>query len=59
VLDALPAQDKADLIGHSFFPNLISAPFHAGLLQAFVFAAIACLIAAAASWSRGAARPKG
>jgi MFS family permease len=53
VLDALPAADKADLIGHSFFPNLISAPFHAGLMEAFVFAAIACLIAAAASWSRG------
>jgi MFS family permease len=53
VLDALPAADKADLIGHSFFPNLIAAPFHAGLTEAFVFAAIACLIAAAASWSRG------
>ncbi|HEY4169328.1 MAG TPA: MFS transporter, partial [Reyranella sp.] len=53
VLDALPAADKADLIGHSFFPNLISAPFHAGLMEAFVFAAIACLVAAAASWSRG------
>jgi hypothetical protein len=53
VLDALPAADKADLIGHSFFPNLISAPFHAGLTEAFVFAAIACLVAAAASWSRG------
>jgi len=53
VLDALPPADKADLIGHSFFPNLISAPFHAGLMEAFVFAAIACLVAAAASWSRG------
>jgi len=53
VLNALPAPDKATLIGHSFFPDLISAPFHAGLTEAFVFAAIACLIAAAASWSRG------
>ncbi|HWV02246.1 MAG TPA: MFS transporter [Devosia sp.] len=53
VLNALPASDKAALIGHSFFPDLISAPFHAGLTEAFVFAAIACLIAAAASWSRG------
>jgi len=53
VLNALPAPDKAALIGHSFFPDLISAPFHAGLTEAFVFAAIACLIAAAASWSRG------
>ncbi|HEY4200279.1 MAG TPA: MFS transporter [Devosiaceae bacterium] len=58
VLDALPAQDKADLIGHSFFPNLISAPFHAGLMEAFIFAAIACLVAAAASWSRGSHQPR-
>jgi MFS family permease len=53
VLNALPASDKAALIGHSFFPDLISAPFHAGLTEALVFAACACLIAAAASWSRG------
>jgi MFS family permease len=53
VLNALPAPDKAALIGHSFFPDLISAPFHAGLTEAFVFAAIACLIADAASWSIG------
>jgi MFS family permease len=53
VLDKLPAADKATLTGHSFFSDLISAPFHAGLMEAFVFAALACLIAAAASWSRG------
>ena len=53
VVAALPAADRATLTGHSFFPNLISTPFHAGLTEAFVFAAVACLIAAAASWSRG------
>jgi MFS family permease len=53
VLSALPASDKAALIGHGFFPDLISAPFHAGLTEAFIFATIACLIAAIASWSRG------
>ncbi|HVW93021.1 MAG TPA: MFS transporter [Devosia sp.] len=53
VLDKLSAADRSALVGHSFFPDLISAPFHAGLTEAFVFAAIACLIAAAASWSRG------
>ena len=36
-----------------FFPHLISEPFRNGLHEAFVFAIVACLIAAAASWSRG------
>jgi hypothetical protein len=27
-----------ELTGHSYFPNLISAPFHAGLTAAFIFA---------------------
>ncbi|HTJ59246.1 MAG TPA: MFS transporter [Devosiaceae bacterium] len=58
VLAALPAADRTALTGHTFFPDLISAPFHAGLTEAFVFATIACLIAAAASWSRGSARPQ-
>jgi hypothetical protein len=53
VLGKLPQADQAELTGHSFFSDLISAPFHAGLTEAFIFAAIACLIAAAASWSRG------
>jgi MFS family permease len=37
----------------TFFPSLISAPFHAGLHTAFDFATAACLVAAAASWLRG------
>jgi MFS family permease len=53
VLGKLPAADQAALTGHSFFSDLISAPFHAGLTEAFIFAALACLVAAAASWSRG------
>ncbi len=53
VLSQLPQADQAVLTGHSFFPDLISAPFHAGLTEAFVFAAVACAVAAAASWSRG------
>jgi MFS family permease len=53
VLAHLPAADRATLIGHTFFPRLIAAPFRAGLMAAFTFAAAACLIAAAASWSRG------
>jgi MFS family permease len=53
VLAKLPPADSAALTGHSFFPDLISAPFHAGLMEAFLFATVACLVAAAASWSRG------
>jgi MFS family permease len=49
----LSAANRAALIGHSFFPELIAAPFRAGLTAALTFATAACLIAAAASWSRG------
>ena len=41
------------LTGHSFFPTLISGPFKDGLHAAFLFAIVACLIAAAASLMRG------
>ncbi|HLI00971.1 MAG TPA: hypothetical protein VKV06_09310 [Acidimicrobiales bacterium] len=53
VLNHLSAPNRAALTGHSFFPHLISKPFHSGLTEAFIFAALACLVAAAASWSRG------
>jgi MFS family permease len=54
VLNRLPANQHATLTGHSFFPQLISHSFRSGLHDAFLFAIVACLIAAAASWSRGA-----
>ncbi len=54
VLAHLSSANRAALIGHSFFPELIAEPFRAGLTAAFSFATIACLIAAAASWWRGA-----
>ncbi|MGC8512121.1 MAG: MFS transporter [Acidimicrobiales bacterium] len=53
---ALAAVSKANyaaLTGRSFFSHLISKPFSSGLHEAFLFAIIACLVAAAASWSRG------
>jgi MFS family permease len=53
VLSRLSPANRAALTGHTFFPKLISAPFHSGLTEAFLFATLACLIAAAASWSRG------
>ncbi len=49
----LPAPDAAYLSGHSFFPSLVSGPFHDGLSVAFGFAIVACLVAAGASWLRG------
>ncbi len=53
VLASLPAADAHTLTGRSFFPNLITGPFHTALIYAFVFAIVACLIAAVASLMRG------
>jgi hypothetical protein len=52
-LAALSPANHAALTGRSFFPHLISAPFSTGLHEAFLFAIVACLIAAAASLLRG------
>jgi MFS family permease len=53
VLGHLSAAGQATLTGRSFFPQLISGPFRTGLHEAFAFAIVACLLAAAVSWSRG------
>src|SRR5437588_8855095 len=53
VLHSLPAADVHALTGRSFFPHLISAPFHGALVYAFAFAIAACLVAAFASLLRG------
>jgi MFS family permease len=53
VLAALPAHDQTVLTGSTFFPTLISGPFRDGLHVAFVFAIVACLVAAIASLLRG------
>ena len=53
VLNSLSPANHAALTGRSFFPDLISGPFLSGLHEAFLFAIVACLIAAAASWARG------
>lgn len=52
-LHQLSPVDASYLTGRGFFPSLISAPFHDGLVVAFGFAIAACLIAAWASWLRG------
>jgi MFS family permease len=53
VLSGLAAHNHALIIGRMFFPHLIASAFHAGLHEAFAFAIIVCLIAAAASLLRG------
>src|SRR5258706_3663429 len=53
VLHGLPAAQAHALTGRSFFPHLISGPFHTALVYAFVFAIAACLVAAVASLLRG------
>ncbi len=53
VLSALSASNRTLVTGRSFFPRLISGPFHSGLHEAFLFAVIACLVAAATSLMRG------
>jgi hypothetical protein len=53
-LRSVSPADYHALTGRSFFSQLISGPFRSGLHEAFLFAIIACLVAAVASWSRGA-----
>jgi MFS family permease len=52
-LSAVSPANHAALVGRSFFPHLISGPFRSGLHEAFLFAVVACLVAAAASLMRG------
>ncbi|MDI5962596.1 MFS transporter [Streptomyces sp. SL54] len=55
-LSSLP--DKgASITGKSFFPHLISGPFHQGLVIAFWFAVAACVVAAVASMLTGRSKP--
>jgi MFS family permease len=52
-LGMLPAHDVAVLTGKRFFPELIAAPFHHGLVAVFTSAAVMAIIAAMASALRG------
>ncbi|HEY3702722.1 MAG TPA: MFS transporter [Acidimicrobiales bacterium] len=56
VLSALPASNAAYVTGKSFFPSLISGPFHYGLVIAFSTSAVMCSVAALASWRAGSGR---
>ena len=52
-LDTLSPEDAAALTGKEFFPQLISGPFHDGLVVVFIAAAIMSFIGAGASLARG------
>ena len=53
ILHALSAANQANLLGHSFFPNLISPAFMTGLHGVFYLSAAMCFVAALASFLRG------
>jgi MFS family permease len=53
LLNTLPAHNRATLTGKTFFPQLVSGPFHHGLVLVFSAAAVMAAIAALASLLRG------
>jgi MFS family permease len=57
-LGTLSAASRAVLTGKHFFPELIAAPFHDGLVVVFAVAAALAAIAGLASWQRGAPPPQ-
>lgn len=57
VLDHVTSAQRAVLTGHTFFPQLVSGPFHHGLAIVFGVAAGMALVSAVASALRGSHRP--
>ncbi|MFJ7214054.1 MFS transporter [Amycolatopsis sp. NPDC098790] len=53
VLAGLSPADRSALTGGEFFPQLVSGPFHHGLVVVFTAAAVMAVVAAVASASRG------
>jgi hypothetical protein len=53
-LSGLPVANQNTLTGKEFFPNLISQPFHHGLVIVFSLATVMSIVGAFASLSRGA-----
>jgi MFS family permease len=53
ILHGLSPANAAFLTGKTFFPQLISGPFIAGLRITFAASLVMCLLAAATSWLRG------
>jgi MFS family permease len=57
VLHQIGSAHATVVTGKSFFPTLISGPFHQGLEIAFAASAVLCGLAAAFSWWAGDCRP--
>jgi MFS family permease len=53
VLAKLPAASQAELTGRTFFPSLLSGPFHNGLIVVFSVSAALSLVAGLVSLLRG------
>jgi hypothetical protein len=53
LLSRLSPANRADLLGHSFFPQLIGSPFKGALTYVLAFAVVMSLVAAIASALRG------
>ena len=53
VLSRLPAASQAALTGRTFFPSLLSGPFHHGLIVVFSVSAVLSVLAGLASLLRG------
>jgi hypothetical protein len=56
VLARLPAAGQAALTGRTFFPSLLSGPFHSGLIVVFSVSAALSVLAGLASLLRGRRR---
>ena len=56
-IHAVSAHQQHILLGHSFFPSVISAPFSTALSSAFTFGLAACFIAGLASLVPAAGEP--
>ena len=59
VLAHLTPDQRATVTGEQFFPSLMAGAFRDGLHAALNFGIVACLIGAAASWTRGGKAPAG
>jgi len=57
VLGHLPAASRATLTGESFFPSLLTGPFHSGLIVVFSVSAGLSVLAGLASLLRGSRKP--
>ena len=53
IVQALPADHRALILGKEYFPNLISTPFKSGLVIAFLISTVLAVGAALVSWMQG------